>query len=134
VAFDTFYGWPNDGSLNDNAQPKDGESIVAGMAVKKDADGLLVKADGTAGENVWWAVNDQSAFDVESSASLPIIAKNAIILTDQFEAGDYTENKKVQVSTTSPGLVAPVAAGIVVGTSDGRINRDGIEYLKIILA
>ena len=50
MAMDIFKGWPLDGALNDNAKPKDGEGIIAGMAIKKDANGELVKADHPAHE------------------------------------------------------------------------------------
>lgn len=135
MAFDTFDGWPIDGALTDNVKPKDGEEIIAGMAVKKDATGELVKADASAGERVFWAVQDQDDADVEAAGKMPTILTNAVILTDQFEAGAYAGNAKLEVSGTTPGVVAELGGGTEIDGvfTDGKITRDGIEYLKVVI-
>lgn len=133
MAFDILDGWPNDGALTDNVKPKAGEDIIEGMIVQKDAAQELVKADGTTG-NVWWAVQNQSDSDVKAADKMPVILSGAILLTDRFEPGAYNGQLSLEVSAT-PGFVAPLAGGTQIEGvySDGKLTRDGIEYLKVVV-
>lgn len=137
MAWDTYKGWPCDGAINDNAKPSDGAGIVAGMAVKYDANGELVKADGTQYERAFLAVANQSDPDVGFSQVLPFIKKNAIIFTDQFINAVFTMNQNLEVASGgNAGKFQEHAGGNapIVGYYEGREDRNGVEMIKITLA
>ena len=136
MAMDIFGGWPLDGALHGNAKPKASEGIVAGMFVKKDANGELVKADGTAGEKAFFALENQSDYPVIEANKMAYIIANALVLTDQYDTGEvYGYDTNLMADSGNPGKVKPHGGGAqpVVGFSDGKVTRDGIEYLKIKL-
>ena len=135
MAMDTYDGWPLGGSLNDNFVPKAGEAIIAGMFVKRDAQGELVKADATTGEKAFFALENQSDNAVIEAKKMAVITHNATMLTDQFQADTYGYDTDLMVDNANPGTVKPHGGGAqpIVGHSDGYLTRDGITYLKIIL-
>lgn len=133
MAMDIYKGWPFDGAINDNAPPKSGEGIVAGMAVKKDSNGELVKANGAVGEKAFFAMNDQASLDVVHSKSLPYIVSNAIVLTDQYIAASYTTGQGLEVSSASPGSLKALGTAPLFGYFDGFVTRDGIDFMKVII-
>lgn len=136
MAFDIYKGWPFDGAINDTAKPDSAAAIVAGMFIKKNPGGELIKADGTANEAAFFALQDQASYNVVFSQQLPYIVKNAIVLTDQYVTFSYTIGERLQVSAISPGKVSNhLGAGApVIGYYDGTVRRDGVDYIKIILA
>lgn len=136
MAMDIFGGWPLDGALHGNAKPKAAEAIVAGMFIKKDANGELIKADGTTGEKVYFALENQSDYPVIEADKMAYIVANAIVLTDQYDTGEtYGYDTTLMVDSGNPGKVKPHGGGAqpVIGFSDGKVIRDGIVYLKIKL-
>ena len=137
MAMDTYKGWPLDGALNDNIEPLDGAGIIAGMAVKKDAAGKLIKADGTAGEQAFFSLEDQEDYAVVGAKKMAVVVSNAIMLTDQFDAGGvYGFDTDIQVdAAANAGKFKPHTGGgaPVFAKSDGKVTRDGKEYLKLII-
>jgi len=136
MAFNVKKGWPLGGALEDSAKPKAGEGIVAGMAIKKDSSGELVKATGAALEVSYMALDNQDAFDVVEADKLPYILGNAIVQTDQFVAGAYAVNDALQVST-----VGAEAGKLVVHTGgtaptwgwvDELVTVDGVSMLSVV--
>ena len=136
MAMDIFKGWPLDGALNDNAKPKDAEGIIAGMFIKKDANGELIKATGAAGEKAYFALENQSDYPVAAAGKMAYIVGNAIVLTDQYDgAGAYGYGTELMVDSGNPGKIKVHGGGAepVIGFSDGKITRDEIEYVKVRL-
>lgn len=135
MAMNVTKGWPLGGALEDSAKPKAGEDIIAGMAVKKDSSGELVKADGTAKEQAYMALDSQDAFDVVEALRLPYIIGNAQIQTDQFVAGSYSVGDELQVSETGgeEGLVKVHTGGTAptYGWVDKVETVDGVTMLTI---
>ena len=137
MAMDIYKGWPLDGSLNDNAQPLAGEVIIAGMAIKKDANGLLIKALGAAGEKAFFALENQADFAVVGAKKMAYIVGNAIVLTDQYIAAGITGyGQELEVSTVAleAGKLRLRTTGPLYGWHDGTVVRDGVTYLKVKLA
>jgi hypothetical protein len=137
MAWDIYKGWPYDGAINDNAKAKDGEGIIAGMAVKYDANGEMVKADGTQHERAFLAVANQDDPDVVFAQKLPFVKKNATIFTDQFIDAAFTMNQNLEIASgANVGKFQEHAAGVapIVGYYEGREDRNGIEMIKITLA
>jgi hypothetical protein len=141
MAMDVIKGWPLDGALNRNAKPKDGAGIVAGMFVKKDAVGELLKADGVAGEVAYFSLENQSDYSVIGADSLAYVVGNAMMGTDQYDSTKvYGYNTPVMVDNANPGKVTPWVAATpgpgdspVVATTDGFVTRDGIDYLILLI-
>ncbi len=135
MAMNVTKNWPLGGALEDSAKPKALEGIIAGMAVKRDAAGELVKADGTAKEQAYFALDSQDAFDVIEADRLPYILGNAQVQTDQFVAGAYAPGDELQVSVTGgeEGLLkVHLAAGApTYGWVDAVETVDGITMLTI---
>ena len=138
MAFDIYRGWPLDGSIHDNAPPKEGEGIIEGMAVKKDANGELVKADGTAAEVAGMSLKSQADLDVAFADSMPYVLRNAIMYTDQYVGGETRAiGDALQVSSGGEaGLFKLHTGGAapVFGTYDGEEIRNGKTMIKIIFA
>ena len=134
---DIYKGWPLDGAINDNAKPKDGEDVIAGMVITKDANGELVKAVGAANEIEFFALENQQDFVVSQAKSMAYIVKNAIVLTDQYDTSKvYAYGIPVKVDSTNPGKLTPWTSGDtepIFGYSDGKVTRDSVEYLKVII-
>lgn len=135
MAMDIYKGWPLDGSLNDNAKPKDAEGIVAGMAIKKDANGELVKADSTASEKAFFALESQSDFVIDGAKKMAYVIGNAVVLTDQYDITEtYEYGTDVMADSGDPGKLTPwITPAPKYGYTDGFVERDGITYLKVIL-
>ena len=134
MAMDTFKGWPLDGALTLNLKPKDGEDIVAGMFVYKDTNGELVKGVGAAGERAYFALENQDDYAVIGAQKMAVVTHNAIMLTDQYDAGgSYDYKTPLEVDSANPGKVKPHTGGgaPVVAYADGFETRDDIEYLKV---
>jgi len=85
MAIDTYKGWPYKGTLDDTATPKDGEDIKAGMVITKDSTGQLIKATQSS-TMIFWALENQNDKAVIGAQRMAYIVKNAIILTDQYDA------------------------------------------------
>jgi len=133
---DLYKGWPFEGAINDNAVPKTGAGIDAGMAIKKDVNGELIKADGTAGEKAYFALDSQlTDLVVTGARSLAYIVGNAIVLTDQYDTTKvYGYGTEIMVDAGNPGKFTPWLAGSpVFGHSDGFVTRDEVTYLKIVM-
>lgn len=140
MAFDIFRGWPFDGALTDNLAPKDGENIIAGMIVKRETPstaGLLIKATGAADEVGYMAIQNQSDYDVRFSGKMPVMVKNAIVLTDQYVTTDtYQYGSKLQVGSAGDAGKLKLHTGgaaPVWGWADGIVIRDSISYLKVVM-
>jgi hypothetical protein len=133
MAMDLYKGWPFDGALNDNAKPKASEGIVAGMFIKKDANGELIKATGAAGEQVYFALEDQDAFPVEAADKMAYIVGNAIVLTDQYTATGIIQGSELEVDSGNPGKIKLQASGDIIGWADGTVVRDELTLLKVKL-
>ena len=134
MAFNVKKNWPLGGALEDSAKPKDGEGLVSGMFVKKDANGELVKADGSADEVAFMLVDNQDAFDVVESQRVPYIIGNAIVQTDQYEVDTYVPGDKLEVSAATPGKVRKATGGgaPTIGWVDGLETIEGLAMLTII--
>lgn len=140
MAFDIYRGWPFDGALTDNIAPKDGENIIAGMIVKRETPstaGQLIKATGAADEVAYMAIQNQTDYDVRFSGKMPVIVKNAIVLTDQYVTGDpYQFGSKLQVASGGDAgklRVHTGGAAPVWGWADGFVVRDSVTFLKVIV-
>lgn len=136
MAMDIFKGWPLDGALNDNAKPKALAGIVAGMFIKKDANGELIKATGAANEKTYFALENQSDYPVTAADKMAYIVSNAIVLSDQYDTTEtYGYDTRLMVDSGNPGKLKPHGGGSepLVGFSDGKITRDDVVYLKIKL-
>ena len=135
MAMNVTKNWPLGGALEDSAKPKDLEGIIAGMAVKKDASGELIKAVGAVKEQAYFALDSQDAFDVIESKRIPYILGNAQVQTDQFVAGAYVPGDELQVSVTGgeEGLVkVHLGAGApTYGWVDAVEVVDGVTMLTI---
>lgn len=128
-------GWPLAHPFEHSAKPKIGEAIVAGMAVKRDANGELVKADGTVLEVSFMALDDQAAYDVVEADRLPFAIGNMIVMTDQYAAGVYAPGDSVVVDSGNPGMlkVGPGGAGEPTwGWVDSLETIEGVAMLSII--
>jgi hypothetical protein len=137
MAWDISKGWPYDGSIDDNAKPKDAEGIVSGMAIKYDVNGEMVKADGTQYERAFLAVANQADPDVGYAGKIPFIKRNATIFTDQFINANFSMNQNLEVAAGgNAGKFQEHAAGNapIVGYYEGKEHRNGIEMIKIALA
>ena len=136
MAMDTFKCWPLDGAINDNAVPYNYTDIVAGMFVKKDSQGKLVLADGTAGERAYFALENATDLAVKGAKKMAYVIQNAIMLTDQYDTGEtYGYNTPLKVDSGDPGKLTPWVAmdtEPIVAYADGTVTRDSVEYLKII--
>ena len=136
MAMDTYDGWPLDGALTDNAEPKAAEAIIAGMMIKKDATSKMIKATGAANERAYFALEDQSDFAVVGAKKMAFITKNAVMLTDQFDTGGtYTPGTRLMVDSGNAGKLKVYGGGAepVIGHADGLKTRDEISYLKVVL-
>ena len=139
MAMDIYKGWPFDGALNDNAKPKLDEGIIAGMAIKKDTNGELIKADGTPGENAFFALENQADYSVQAAGKMAYIVSNAIVLTDQYDnLVEYPYQAPVQADPANPGKFKPWVTADpdpdppIYAKADGFVTRDDIQYLKLI--
>ena len=137
MSMDIYKGWPLDGAINDNAKPKDAENIVAGMIIKKDANGELIKATGASDEREFFALENQQDYVVSQGKSMAYIVKNAIVLTDQYDTSKtYSFGTPVKVDSGNPGKLTPWTGGDpepIFGYADGKVTRDSVEYLKVII-
>jgi hypothetical protein len=135
MAMNVTKNWPLGGALEDSAKPKTGEDIIAGMAVKKDAAGELVKADGSSKEQAYFALDSQDAYDVIEADRIPYILGNAQVQTDQYLADAYAPGDELQVSATvtEEGLLKKhLGAGApTYGWVDAVETVDGIVMLTI---
>lgn len=135
MAMNVTKNWPLGGAVEDSAAPLAGEGIVAGMAIVKNAAGLLVKAVGAPKEQAYMALDSQDSYDVIEADRLPYILGNAQVQTDQFVAGAYAPGDELQVSTV------PAEAGLVTlhlglgaptyGWVDAVETVDGVLMLTI---
>lgn len=135
MAMNVTKNWPLGGALEDSAKPKAGEGIIAGMAVKKDAAGELVKATGAAKEQAFFALDSQESYDVIESDRIPYIIGNAQVQTDQYLADTYLPGDELAVSTVGgeEGLLKKHTGGgePTYGWVDGVETVDGVVMLTI---
>lgn len=134
MAFDIYDGWPYGASTKDHAPAKADENIIVGMMVKK-VNGEMVKADGSAGERAFFALDSSEKEDVKFSRSLPYLVGDYIVLTDQFLAAAYVQDSPLQVAGGgNAGKITLHAGGAapIIGYYDGMVTRYGITFLKII--
>jgi len=134
MSMNVLKGWPLGVALEMSYPPADGEAIVAGMAVKLNVAGELIKATGAAKEVASMALDAQSAFDVVESGKLAVLIGNAMIQTDQFVAGAYPIGTELEVSAVAPGLVRvkTVATAPTYGWVQGTAVVDGVTMLTIL--
>ena len=137
MAFNVKKGWPpKDAAIEDSVKPKLSEAIIAGMLVKIDSNGELVKSDGTADEIALFALDSQAARDVQEADKLPVLYGPAIVQTDQFIAGSYVKGAtNLEVDATQKGYVKVHSGGAApkVGRFLRTVTVDGvsmIEYFK----
>lgn len=127
-----------------------GQAVVAGMLVRKNAAGEIVKAGAAASANPTDAVNSslygfayrsQTDFDVVESNKLGAYALDgsSVIETDQttvtINNTNFPIGSFVVPDATATGLVRPyVANGKVIGTVEGIRSIQGTTVLAIKLA
>lgn len=135
MAFNVKKGWPFAHPFEHSGAPKVGEAIVAGMAIKRDANGELVKAAGAAKEVSFMALNNQSDFSVQEANSLPFLIGNAVVMTDQYAVDVYAPGDELIVDSANPGKLKKRGLDVVAptwGWVDAVEDHDGIEMLVII--
>jgi len=134
MAMNVTKNWPLGGALEDSAKPKVAEAIIAGMAVKLDLAGELIKADGTALEDAYFALDSQDSFDVVEAEKLPYLVGNAQVQTDQFVADTYAPGDKLQVASgADAGKVKKHTGGTAptYGSVQATEVVDGLTMLTI---
>lgn len=93
-----------------------GQAIEAGMLVKINATGSLVKADNTSGENAWLAMSSQPLNWMDQGGKIQVVKGNGSFWTSMFSTGgsnDYTDN------VNAPLYVDPGAAGYFTTVNTG---------------
>ena len=130
--FDTYKNYPEK-SLSMNFPVKTGEGVVAGMAVKLDSNGQLVKCDGTAGELVMVATKSQTDHWVEDGGKIECLMGNAAFCTDKFISTSLTPGCRVQVDSANPGYFEVYAASDKVGRYLETVTRNSTSMAVIVL-
>jgi len=129
---------------------KTGEAVVAGMLVRLDSNGDIVKAGAAASATATdavnaslygFAANNQTDGDVIESGKIGAYALDgaSVIETDQAVAtittGNYPVGTQIIPDATATGLVrAYVANGKVIGTVESIRNIRGTAMVAIKLA
>ena len=139
MAIDYLKGYPWD-CISHQGKLKPDENILAGMVVKENASGEVVRCDGTAGEQSFFAKENDTAKDVIFVKKLPYVMTNVVVLTDQYYDNDgaITINKGDNLAAgdtayTGLAILHPGGASTkpVIGKFQGFYLRDGINYMAI---